>query len=158
MKNWVTILLVFGIYVLAISNAALASDYSIKSEDEAQQDFDKLCKDEWTKRGILDNRMYNYCYNQEQKGYQELVYTIKNNQYEWFDVSLSKIIKHWTKKGVSQWRMINYSVNQEIDAFLDVEYMKEHEGVSVQMINFCHNKYRHTDSEWGLTRYCLKNR
>ncbi len=161
----ITFPLALYICICINSSVTLADDlassnldsYGIKSENEAKKDFERYCKDSATKRGILDNAMYNNCYEYESSGYFELIYTLKNNQYPWLSKLLPKIIKSWTKRGVTQWRMVNFDVETEIDAYLDVKYMKEHQESSIQKINSCYYIYKEDENVWNMTRHCIQN-
>ncbi len=144
-------------YVQKQSSSSVSSKVNIlKTQIEAKKDFDSYCRNKWTKRGVLDNEMFNYCYGIESEGYNNIIYKVKNNQYTWFDNLLYKIIQKWTQKGIIQWGMVDYELTTEVDAYLDIEYMKEHNEVSIQKVKFYEDEYKNSANIWSMTLFELK--
>jgi hypothetical protein len=123
-------------------------------------DFDAHCKKEWTKRGVLDKRMYDYCVKQEKEGYDKMKYLEeKYKKYSWLQDLKSSIITEWTNAGVTRWRMVGYTLEKEIDAYLDIQYGLTHSEFSKSKYESCYSKWKKSrpDCYWSMTLHCLKN-
>lgn len=123
-------------------------------------DCDSYCKKEWTKRGELDERMYNYCVQKEKEGYDKMRgLEQKHKSYPWVEKLKNDIITKWSKSGVTQWQMVGYNLEKEIDAYLDIEYGLNNGEFEKDVYNTCYSKWEeaYPPSIWTMTLNCLKN-
>ena len=149
----------FLIVIIAINFTFIPFSKAQTYPKTVLKDMDTHCRAEWTKRGELDKRMYDYCIKQEKEGYDEMLYIIeKNKNYEWLQDLKSDIIIKWTKAGVTQWRMVGYALEQELDAYLDLQYGLSHGEFNKADYNVCYTKWRESKPAdvWGMTLHCLK--
>jgi len=112
------------------------------------------CKSEWTKRGELDQRMYDYCMKREGEGYAEaLILMEKYKNQPWIQDVINFSIKEWTKAGVRQDSMVKFSMAKIIDGWEDMVYESKQPG-------FNKAKHQSCQSKWGvqfnMVAYCYK--
>ena len=122
-------------------------------------DCDSHCKKEWTKRGVLDEKMYNYCIGQEKEGYDKMrELEQKYSSFTWVEKLKNDIIKQWTEAGVTQWRMVGAILEKEIDAYLDIDYGLKNGEFKKDVYNACYSEWIEASpaSVWSMTRYCLQ--
>jgi hypothetical protein len=65
-----TIAIVIALGALLLPQISHAADLILPPENASG--YDALCRDDWTKRGILNNQMYSYCMDQMHTGYVDL--------------------------------------------------------------------------------------
>lgn len=89
-----------------------------------------ICAEDWTKRGVLDRRMFDHCYEQQSDAYFELVELDKENAHQRFyaNTSFPHCVSEWTKRGVPNPRMMAHCLNNEIEGILDVMHMRKLHG------------------------------
>jgi len=76
------------------------------------------CEAEWTKKGVLDQDMFNYCMDNKKEGYAEALRIIKKFQNQpWIQEVIDYAVKSWVKKGSRDDQMVAYSLQKEIDGF-----------------------------------------
>lgn len=131
-----------------------ATAYSLNLPTEASANADSYCKEEWTKRGVLDERMYRYCREQESEGYRDLVSLAnKYKSQKWIQDAVDYSINEWTKRGVRQDRMVNHSLKQITEGYEDLMYMSKQPGWN-------NARYQKCLGEWGIqfnmVVYCYK--
>ncbi|MBL4851899.1 MAG: hypothetical protein JKY90_06425 [Gammaproteobacteria bacterium] len=102
---------------------------SFKSKTEFQEDSRVLCKKQWTKRGKLDSRMYQYCIRQQKEAYSDLVSLDRYADQQFYSsISFPHCTKKWTKQSVSDARMLAYCLNQEVEGEKDIAYIRKKYG------------------------------
>ena len=127
---------------------------------EVMKDINSHCKKKWTKRGALDQEMFDYCVTQEKEGYDNLKFLeTKYKSFEWLKNLENSIKLYWTKEGIIDWEMVHYSLNNEIEAFLNIEYGLSHGEFKKETYNSCYAMWKESSpqSVWSMTEYCLKN-
>jgi len=114
-----------------------------------------LCKEKWTKRGVLDENMYNYCMTIQEEGYEEAsaIYNEYKSQ-EWIDEVAKFSLEKWTKKGITDYSMFAYALNTQKEGFLDLMYEIEQKSVTRSSIQKCTNEWY---PQYSMIVYCLKN-
>jgi hypothetical protein len=130
-----------------------ARDDILPSRESAKSD--QLCREENTKRGELDWRMYDYCMDVENRGYDKLIeITQKYQRIDWFEDVLNYTVKHWTKKGVRSDSMVAYELGRIVDGFEDLQYESKQP-------SFDQKKYFSCQKQWNLNfeamNYCYKD-
>ena len=129
----------------------------LKTAAEFQSDRDKICSSEWTKRGVLDRRMYDYCIVGQTEAYFDLVVLhsqLSKIASNYSTVSYPYCEKNWTSRGVSDAKMMLYCLNQEMEGMKDVAYYAQQHGqeavfrVAYQAIE--------TYGSWNMAAYEVK--
>ncbi|WP_148299336.1 hypothetical protein [Komagataeibacter kakiaceti] len=93
------------------------------------------CAEQWTKRGVLDQEMENYCVNEEREGYARLVETAqKIGGFSWGKPLFDSQTAKWTKRGVVDYNEVNFVLSQDYDAYLDLKYAYSHEGINTSAL------------------------
>lgn len=145
MKHQVIVLAAF----LCLTGAQAAT---FPSHESARSD--ELCKAQWTKRGELDQGMYDYCMERESEGYDEALLLIKRyNQQPWIQAVIDFAIKKWTKTGIRQDSMVHYAIQQMTEGWEDLAY-------EAKQPQFNPHKYQSCLGKWGIqfdmVMYCYK--
>ncbi len=140
-------------FIVFFPISSFSTGFSFPNFDVKQPD--KLCKDEWTKRGVLDERMYNYCMNQAEEGYKKAlnIYNEFKTE-EWIDDVVKHSYDQWTKRGNTNYRMFAYRMNLEKEGFLDLEYGIQQGNFTESNIKKCTNKWY---PQFRMIVYCLNN-
>lgn len=131
---------------------------SVELDEQFASDF---CEKKWTKRGELNQRMYNYCMRQQRNGVVELNMLLENhgpggtkdelpNLSEVLDYALER----YTNPSNYQMNMVRYSVNTMIEGFLDVQYGYSQGEFNEEQIKACASERA---PQWDMIHYCLKN-
>ncbi len=122
----------------------------------ADDSYSRICKEEWTKRGVLNRSMYNYCMQQEINGYAELkILESKYGKEPWFYDALDYSINEWTKRGDRQDHMVNFEMQQTIEAFKDITYFSEQSNYQSAKMEKCRNKWY---PQLHMVVYCYKEK
>ncbi|WP_165726475.1 hypothetical protein [Pseudoalteromonas sp. SA25] len=117
-----------------------------------------ICKKEWTKRGQLDNRMYQHCLKGQLSGIDKV--DELNKKYSerefYFLIAYPYCIKKWTTRGVANPRMIAHCLNSEIEGKKDVDYYRDnYERAAIdKIVETALNKYQ----SWNMAAYSIKRR
>jgi len=146
--NQVTALESVGASCKVQNNIAILPDYN-------SSHIKSLCKEKWSKRGVLDQRMYDYCLGQDLDSYKDLQYLIsQSSEIPGIGNILEFSIDKWYQSDA--WRMVRYEVDKQKEGFLDVEYMMSN-GESLEKLNSCKSQWLKLDSpQWDMVRYCLE--
>jgi hypothetical protein len=139
--------LVFGILF-----TSLASAQSIPTKESARSE--EFCSSEWTKRGQLDNSMYQYCLRQELDGYQEFVFLAgKYKAQPWIQNAINYSVKEWTKKGLRQDQMVAYTLKQITEGWEDLQYESKQPNFNKNKAAACTSKWA---PQYNMVTYCYK--
>ncbi len=116
------------------------------------------CEEDWTKRGVLDQSMANYCETQENEGYDKLVALAhKFSGYRWLQAVIDGALAHWTKRGARDDSEAAYIVDLETDHFLTLQYMAHQNGFNAAAATSCLEQWtKNGDPDWNQTVYCYK--
>jgi hypothetical protein len=101
-----------GITLLSLCGAAHA-DVNLPAEDQAMQAAD--CRDQWTKRGELDDQMYRFCVKRAHEGYLDFVHAI--NEYKNERRLVNFVQSKWTKRGIRNDALMGFEMKMQIDKF-----------------------------------------
>ena len=102
------------------------------------------CEAEWTKKGVLDRDMFNYCVNNKKEGYDEALRLIEEFKNEpWIQDVIDFAIKSWTKKGSRDDQMVAYAIQKEIDGFEELVLASKKADFNKRLFNACY-------SQWGV--------
>lgn len=116
------------------------------------------CLEDWTKRGVINEEMVNYCISVEREGYSKLLELLrKYGGYSWMSGVLAKSIEDWTKRGMRKDSQVAYEVGLQVDAFLDLRYIADHPpGIRDSAANSCLDEWSSGSIQWTLVEYCYK--
>ena len=115
---------------------------------------EKLCKDKWTKRGVLNDRMFEYCSKQASNGYREALDIYK--EYEnsvWIQDVVNFSLSEWTKRGITDYNMFGYEVKKNKEGYLNLEYEISQKNVTEAEVRKCSDKWY---PSFNMLVYCLK--
>lgn len=122
------------------------------------QHAEKTCRKQWTKRGVLDDRMYRSCLKDQEEGLLKLNdIRGKYSKHSWYGNTEKSCINKWTKRGVIDLRMLGSCMDGQIDRYLDIEYLKstnydrpklracmwrwtKNNTINWRMVYYCYNK------------------
>lgn len=136
------------------SGAILGAE--LKSAAGFQTDRGSICTSEWTKRGVLDRSMYDYCIGQHVEAYSELVLFHEQHKNDgWYtEYAYPYCNGEWTKRGVSNATMMQYCLNQEIEGVRDYRYYLEQHDADV--VNQIANRAMTAYKSWNMVAYQIK--
>ncbi len=134
-----------------VSQAAYADSYREHAE--------KNCKPQWTKAGVLDQRMFEYCVNTALEASKEIDFLSATLGKEtWFKkFSQPLCTSKWTKAGVKDLGMIAYCFKQEREAVDQLRFDKTQSNYDAELASLCFKKWQTNDTPMGMTSYCYKN-
>ena len=130
------------------SNSAILPDISLS-------DVISLCKETWTKRGVLDQDMYDYCMDSQSDSWIDLKYLLNQSKdIPGLNNILQYAINQWYKN--DGWEMVLYEVNQQKEGYLDVEYLMSNGG-SEDLLQNCKEQWlSKAEPQWDMVIYCLE--
>lgn len=112
-----------------------AEDSLTKSRAEFMEDGQRLCDQEWRRRGVLNQEMYGYCMGIKQESYKKIKHLKPLADTSYARSSYPYCLEKWTERGLSDTRMIAYCLKNEIEAVKDVRYYyKEYDSDTVQRL------------------------
>ena len=119
-------------------------------------DMISLCKEKWSKRGVLDQNMFDYCMARKTDSYADLNYLIsQSNAIPGIGNILQYAINYWYESDA--WDMVLYEVKKQKEGYLDVEYLMSNGG-SEELLQNCKGKWlTNAEPQWNMVHYCLKN-
>ena len=115
---------------------------------------EKLCKDKWTKRGVLNDRMFEYCSKQASNGYREALDIYK--EYEnsvWIQDVVNFSLSEWTKRGITDYNMFGYEVKKHKEGYFNLAYEISQKTVTEAEVRKCSDKWY---PSFNMLVYCLK--
>lgn len=85
-----------------------------------------LCNEEWTKRGVLDQNMYQFCMKTQREGYESLKSLVsKYASQQWLQAAIDYSIEEWTKRDVTNFSMVHFTLNQITEGYEDIIYLSK---------------------------------
>jgi hypothetical protein len=124
------------------SGGALAQ-LQVKLPTPESGNYSQLCSDKWTKRGVLNQEMFNYCMDQQVDGDRTLAeLAAKYSSLPWTQQVIDAAIEKWTKRGMRDESMVAYEVSQQVDAYLDIAYASKHSGFQKDALAQCFAEWR----------------
>ncbi len=115
---------------------------------------EKLCKDKWTKRGVLDDRMFKYCSKQATNGYRKAldIYEEYENSV-WIQDVVIFSQSEWTKRGITDYNMFGFEMKKQKEGYLNLEYEIIQKNVTEAEVRKCSDKWY---PSFNMIVYCLK--
>jgi hypothetical protein len=116
--------------------------------------YENICKDQWTKRGILDKHMYDYCVERQQEGYDKFVdLATKYATKPWIQQLVDFSVNQWTKHGNRNDQMVGFQLSKELDAYEDLIYEKHQPGFDPVLLKNCFTKW---GIQFSMVNHCIK--
>lgn len=137
--------------VIAIfTNNAFSAAYPQMNISE----YKKLCEEEWTKKGVVDQHMVGVCINDQQDGYQTVQFLIKKfeNQ-KWIQGAVNLAINEWTKKGLRNDRMVAFTLTNITDGFEELLLAYKKPGFNQSKYDAC---IRNWGVDFRMVWFCYK--
>jgi len=131
----------------------------VKSPDYAfsKENVDTFCREENTKRGELNQSMFNYCVSKETTGHADMLDALKRLSGEpWLQPIFPMMWNEWTKRGITRYSMVAYSLKKEEDSYKTYVYDTEHQAAPSAKFASCEAKWRNHSKRWTMTNYCVK--
>lgn len=150
--------------VILVSVAALVmatplneayAEVHIPAEDHALQDAH--CRNEWTKRGVLDNGNYGNCLNEMHQGYMDFADVA--SQYKdqvWLQAIVDYAQEKWTTRNMRDDQLMAYEVQQQVDGKLDLDYERKQPNWDEAKYNKCRHEYDLFVINYHYAMFCYK--
>ena len=134
------------------------SAHQVKLPTPESGNYQQLCTEEWTKRGVLDSEMFDSCMRDQAEGDRKLDdFVTKYSSLPWMQAVVDAAAKKWIKRGMRNEEMVAYQVGQQIDAYLDIKYASGQKGYKPDALAQCEAKWWSSDSpDWEMTWFCYK--
>ena len=146
----------FAVFACIHSNTVLSETLKLKSRELYFQDSHVICSEKWTKRGELDNRMYDYCIEGQMEGYEDVKQYHRYIDQEFYSqIAYPYCSKKWTKRSVVDTRMLAYCLEQEIEGIKDVMYYRER--YDAEQVNNIVGRALSRYGSWNMAAYEVKN-
>jgi hypothetical protein len=134
-------------------SASLATAQNFPTKESANSEM--YCEKQWTKRGELDQEMYKYCLDKEEKGYQEALILInKYKDQPWIQSLIDFSVKEWTKREIRQDSMVQHSLNKNIEGWEDMNYEAKQPSYKQAKAKACEKKWA---PQYSMVSYCYKS-
>tara|TARA_B100000575_G_C23054426_1_gene606968 strand:+ start:517 stop:981 length:465 start_codon:yes stop_codon:yes gene_type:complete len=117
------------------------------------------CKEKWTERGELDERMFQYCMKQQDEGYKDAVYLMENKYQNipLIDQVLTYAMNKWLTRKEYDYNMVRYEIEEQSEGYLDVKWDLDNGKISDSLFERCKSKWIRTDEPlWRMVRYCTR--
>ena len=141
--------------LISVGAACPTGNESASLPDFNNEKMTSLCTEKWSKRGVLDNNMFNYCMNRKTDSYGDLNYLLSQSS----DIpGLNNILQYGINEWFESdgWDMVLYEVNQQKEGYLDVEYLMANGG-SEQQLQSCKDQWlTYNEPNWRMVLYCLE--
>lgn len=124
-------------------------------EKKYMNDSHQICVKEWSKRGKVDKRMYQYCLGQQKNKYKELKELDRKYSRKSFysETAYPYCVGEWEKRGVINTQMLVYCLNEEIEGVRDVNYYgKEYSDGIYHIVDKALARY----GSWNMAAYEVK--
>jgi hypothetical protein len=117
--------------------------------------YTKFCEEKWTKKGVVDQNMVDYCVENHVTGYREAqLLTKKYENQNWIQGAIDLAVKKWTKKGTRQDDMVAYTLKEITDGFDELEIASKKSGFNKNKYNACYAKW---GVDFSMVWYCYKD-
>ena len=140
--------------VFTLFSALCSVAYAVNIPSLESGNIGAHCSEEWTKRGVLDQGMYQYCMKTEREGYANLKsLASKYASQQWIQSAINFSMEKWTKRNVTQFSMVHFNLNKITEGYEALVYMSKQPG-------WQNNKYEACQQQWGIqfdmVVYCYK--
>ncbi len=117
--------------------------------------YRESCEEDWTKKGVIDQNMVNFCVQNKTEGYYKAKQIIKKfeNQ-KWIQEAIDLSIKRWTKKGMRNDLMVANSLEIITDGFEELVLESKKTGFSKAKYDKCYASWK---ADFGMVWHCYKN-
>jgi hypothetical protein len=121
----------------------------------------EFCSGKWTERGVLDDRMFNYCMGQQVDGHAKALdlYDKYTNiePVGLIDDVVRFALTKWATRREYQMDMVAYEIEQQGEAFLNIAYEISVGNVDQQKLEGCQVRWLlPNEPEWSMVEYCIE--
>lgn len=140
--------------MFALLSVMSSAAYAVNIPSLESGNIGAHCSEQWTKRGVLDQSMYQFCMKKEREGYADLKsLASKYASQQWIQSAVNFSIEKWTKRNVTQFSMVHFSLNKITEGYEDIVYMSKQP-------DWQKTKYDACQKQWGIqfdmVDYCYK--
>lgn len=140
----------------ATSTSVFATD--VIFDQNAAQTF---CKEKWSKRGVIDSRMFSFCMGQQTEGYSDTMFLYNKysniEKVELIDEVVSYALAKWATQREYQLNMVAFEIKKQGEAYLNIDYDLNNNAIDTQKLNSCKEKWiSNGKPQWNMVEYCLK--
>ena len=117
------------------------------------------CKEKWSERGILNERMFSFCMNQQIEGFNDAVYLLehKYQNIPLIDQVLTFAMNEWLTRKEYNYNMVRYEIEKQAEGYLDVKWDLDNGKISESLVNRCIGKWiREDEPRWNMVAYCTR--
>jgi len=128
--------------IIFLATIPIVHAFTLPSEESGNHDG--WCKDKWTKRGELNQQMYNHCMQRAHEGYLSVVSLAQSyaNQ-AWIQDAINDAVKEWTNRGMRPDDMVHFALKTITEGYEDLTYMAKQPGWNK-------GKYQACAQKWGI--------
>ncbi len=127
----------------------------LKSKEDYRNGSHQICEKKWTKRGEIDERMYDHCMEGQMEGYHKLKSLHKYADQEFYSkIAYPYCLKNWDKRGIVDTRMLSYCLDQEVEGMQDVVYYRKQ--YDAEQVNKIADRALSKYGSWKMASYSLK--
>ncbi len=139
----------------ATQTSSSSVSLQLKSKADYTSDSNLICARNWTKRGELDQRMYDHCMEGQMEGYDKLktLHAFIGEEF-YSKTAYPHCVKNWSKRGVVDTRMLSHCLDQEVESVKDLQYYREQ--YDAEQVNKIANRALYKYGSWKMTAYSVK--
>ncbi len=141
---------IFTLSFLLVTTNLFAANFPTKESGN----YEKYCKDNWTKQGKLDLGMYDFCMKNLIQDYDEIQIKIKTYQNQsWMQAEIDRIVSSHSKMGVRDDSQVNYVLGLTIEGWEEMNYQEKQPNYNKEKHELCFKKWK---SDFNMVAYCYK--
>ena len=117
-----------------------------------------LCRDRNTKRGVLDEDAYAYCFKDQTEGNRKVAKLLEENAgYPWIQGVLDAAVEQCTKRGTRNDSVLAFAINKQVEAYKDFEYAAKKPDYVSRVGDVCKEKWtRRGAPNWDMIMFCYR--
>jgi len=139
----------------SVKPSATKVSLELKTKEDYRGDSNNICTKNWTKRGDLDQRMYDYCMEGQMKGYDKLISLHEYaDQGFYSEIAYPHCLREWTKRGVVDTRMLSHCLDDEVEGVKDVDYYRKE--YNAKQVNKIADRALSKYGSWKMAAYAVK--
>ena len=116
--------------------------------------YREFCEEKWTKKGVVDQGMADYCVEGETRGFHKAVDIIsKFSDQKWIEKVTKHAVDKWTKKGMRQDSGVAYTLKKITDGFEEIEIASQRSDFDQKKLDKCYQQWQ---IKFDMVWYCYK--
>jgi hypothetical protein len=129
-------------FLLHLNVNADKSDLKLPTRESGNHDA--LCREYWSRRGVLDAKMYSYCMGNEINGYMNFLFlSEKYSNESWIQLAVNFAVNKWTGRDWRQDSMVYRELYLITEGYEDLLYLS-------QQPKWEKSKYESCLYKWGI--------